>query len=101
MKKSLITMFLVTFAGAVSAQEVPDDVKRSCRSFTQNQAVSIVAAVKARRDPATAVRRVADSWLEGVQNHMLLAASRADYLSEQELAAIGYSYCVERRPTSR
>jgi len=44
---------------------------------------------------------VADSWLEGVQNHMLLAASRADYLSEQELAAIGYSYCVERRPTSR
>jgi hypothetical protein len=47
------------------------------------------------------VRRVADNWLEGVQNHMLMAASRADYLSEEELTSIGYAYCVERRPTGR
>ena len=88
-------------AGTVSAQEVSDSVKRTCRSFAESNARSIVAAIKAKRDPGTSVRRVADNWLEGVQNHMLMAASRADYLSEDELTSIGYAYCVERRPTGR
>ena len=39
-------------------------------------------------DPATRVQKVAGSWQESVQNHMLLAASRAPYLSEQELATL-------------
>ncbi len=47
------------------------------------------------------MKKVPDSWLEGVQTHMLLAASRAPHLSEEELAALGYSYCVARRPTDR
>jgi len=92
---------LLAFAGPAAAQQVSEDVKRACKSFTQSQASSIIAAVKAKRDPATAVRRVADSWLEGVQNHMLLSASKADYLSEAELASLGYAYCVERRPAGR
>ena len=57
--------------------------------------------MRAKIDPATQVKRVPDSWLEGVQTHMLLAASRAPHLSEEELAALGYSYCVSRRPTDR
>ena len=92
---------LLAISGPAAAQQVSEDVKRTCKSFTQSQASSIVAAVKAKRDPASAVRRVADSWLEGVQNHMLLAASKAEYLSEQELGSLGYSYCVERRPSGR
>lgn len=88
-------------AGNASAQEVSDSVKRSCRSFAESNARSIVSAIKAKRDPGASVRRVADNWLEGVQNHMLMAASRAEYLSEEELASIGYAYCVERRPTGR
>lgn len=84
-----------------SAQEVSDSVKQTCRQFADANARAIVHAIRARQDPAAAVRRVANSWLEGVQNHMLLAASRAEHLTEQELAAIGYSYCVERRPTAR
>jgi hypothetical protein len=56
--------------------------------------------VRSKIDPATQVKKVPDSWLEGVQTHMLLAASQAPHLSEEELAAIGYSYCVERRPAS-
>jgi hypothetical protein len=81
------------------AQEVGDAVKRTCRSVSSSTARTIVYAVRARVDPATQVKRVADSWLEGVQAHMLLAASRAPHLSEEELAALGYSYCVERRPS--
>lgn len=96
-----VVALLLAFCGPAVAQQVSEDVKRTCKSFTSSQAPSIVAAVKAKRDPASAVRRVADSWLEGVQNHMLLAASKADTLSEQELASLGYSYCVERRPAGR
>jgi hypothetical protein len=62
---------------------------------------TIVYALRANLDPATQVRRVPDSWLEGVQTHMLLAASRAPHLTGEELEALGYSYCVSRRPAER
>jgi hypothetical protein len=92
----------VTFAAAPAlAQEVSESVKRTCRSVAEQTARTIVSAQRARLDPAAQVRKVPDTWLEGVQAHMLLTASRVDYLSEQELASIGYSYCVERRPTDR
>jgi hypothetical protein len=88
-------------SGPLVAQEVSESVKRTCRSVADQTARTIVSAQRARLDPAAQVRKVPDSWLEGVQAHMLLTASRVDYLSEQELASIGYSYCVERRPTDR
>src|ERR1700693_2718801 len=91
----------MAFCVPASAQEVSDTVKQTCRQFADANARVIVAAIRARQDPGTAVRRVANSWLEGVQNHMLLAASKAEHLSESELASIGYSYCVERRPTGK
>ena len=94
-----VGMILGLVAGTAAAQGASDNVKRQCRNVADNTARQIVGARNSRVDPATAVRRVADTWLEGVQAHMLLAASRADHLSESELASIGYSYCVERRPT--
>lgn len=83
------------------AQEVSDGVKRTCRSVSSQTARTIAYALRANVDPATQVKKVPDSWLEGVQAHMLLAASRAPHLSEQELASLGYSHCVARRPTNR
>jgi hypothetical protein len=87
-------------ASPATAQEVSEGVRRTCRSTSSQVARTITLAVRSKIDPETQVKKVADSWLEGVQTHMLLAASRAPYLSEQELAAIGYSYCVERRPAN-
>ena len=87
-------------AGPAVAQEVSESVRRTCRSTSSQVARTITYAVRSKIDPETQVKKVADSWLEGVQTHMLLAASRAPHLSEQELAAIGYSYCVERRPAN-
>lgn len=81
------------------AQGASENVKRQCRGISEGTARQIVSARGSKVDPATAVKRVPDSWLEGVQAHMLLAASRADYLTEAELASLGYSYCIERRPT--
>jgi hypothetical protein len=101
MRVPLFVMAAILVAGAapVTAQEVSESVKRTCRSVSSSTARTIAYAVKARIDPATQVKRVSDSWLEGVQAHMLLSASRAPHLSEDELAALGYSYCVERRPS--
>lgn len=86
---------------SAASQEVSDSIKRTCRSVSQQTARTIVYAVRANIDPATQVKKVPDSWLEGVQAHMLLAASRAPHLSEEELAALGYSHCVARRPADR
>jgi hypothetical protein len=87
-------------SGPAPAQQVSESVMRTCRATSSQTARTIAYATRSKIDPATQVKRVADSWLEGVQNHMLLAASRAPHLSEEELAALGYSYCVERRPAS-
>lgn len=39
------------------------------------------------------------SWEQAVIDYMLQAKDRARYLTRDELAAAGYAYCVERRPT--
>jgi len=88
-------------ADGTAAQEVSDSVKRTCRSVAVQTARTIVYALRSNIDPATQVNKVPDSWLEGVQAHMLLAASRAPHLTEEELAALGYSHCVARRPADR
>ena len=96
----LLAVALAVAVPGVLAQEVSDGVKRSCRATAESTARTIAYAKRAKLDPASQVKKVADSWLEGVQTHMLLAASRAEYLTEEELAALGYSYCIERRPTN-
>ena len=100
-RRFLVLLFPLCLAcGPASAQEASQNVMRTCRATSAQTARTIAYATRSKIDPATQVKRVADSWLEGVQNHMLLAASRAPHLSEEELAALGYSYCVERRPAN-
>ena len=98
---ALVASATLLAAAPALSQEVSDSVKQTCRSVSSQTARTIDYALRANIDPATQVRRVPDSWLEGVQAHMLLAASRAPHLSEEELAALGYSYCVSRRPADR
>jgi hypothetical protein len=95
----LLAMAAAFGIGPAGAQEVSENVKRTCQGVSSQTARTIVYALRANIDPATQVRKVPDTWMEGVQAHMLLAASRAPHLSEGELAALGYSYCVERRPS--
>lgn len=103
MRKLPVLLAAVALANAMpaDAQEVSERVKGTCRSVSSQTARTIIYALRANIDPATQVKRVPDSWLEGVQAHMLLAASRAPHLSEEELAALGYSHCVARRPAER
>lgn len=97
----LLACLAMSATPAAIAQEVSEGVKRTCRSTTTQAARVIVQALRLNIDPATQVKKVPDSWLEGVQAHMLLAASRAPHLSEEELAALGYGHCVARRPAGR
>lgn len=83
------------------AQEASDSAKSTCRQYTDSAARIIKDAQRRKVDPASRLRRAADSWLDGVRNHMLTAAERAEYLTESELSAAGYSYCIERRPAER
>jgi hypothetical protein len=78
---AFVGVFVAVASGAVAAQEVSDSVKRTCRSVAAQTARTIVYALRTNIDPATQVKRVPDSWLEGVQAHMLLAASRAPHLT--------------------
>lgn len=97
----LLAILLCLGPGLAAAGEASEAVKRTCRSVSSQTARTIALALRANIDPATQVKKVPDSWLEGVQAHMLLAASRAPHLSEEEFAALGYSHCVSRRPTDR
>jgi hypothetical protein len=95
-----VVAILVACAPAM-AQDVGEQVKQTCRSVSAQTARAIAAALRARVDPGAQVKKIANSWLEGVQAHMLLAASQAQHLTEEELATLGYSYCIERRPSDR
>jgi hypothetical protein len=97
----LLTFLLALGPGPAAAGEASEAVKRTCRSVSSQTARTIALALRANIDPATQVKKVPDSWLEGVQAHMLLAASRAPHLSEEELSTLGYSHCIARRPTDR
>ncbi len=97
----LLAILLALGPVPATAGEASEAVKRTCRSVSSQTARTIALAQRTNIDPATQVKKVPDSWLEGVQAHMLLAASRAPHLTEDELASLGYSHCVARRPTDR
>jgi hypothetical protein len=97
----ILVILLALGPGLAVAGEASEAVKRTCRSVSTQTARTIALALRANIDPATQVRKVPDSWLEGVQAHMLLAASRAPHLTEEELASLGYSHCIARRPADR
>ena len=39
------------------------------------------------------------AWLNGVSSHMIDSIVKVPSFSERELATLGYSYCIERRPS--
>lgn len=84
-----------------AAQQAKQTTEQICRQFTQASARAIDDARRARQDPEKFVDRVADNWLEGVLNHMLLAAGRSQTMTAAELASLGYAYCIARRPEGR
>jgi hypothetical protein len=79
---TLLVAITLLGAGTAPARKVSESVKRTCRGFSAQTARTIFHALRANFDPATEVKKVPDSWLEGLQAHMLLSASRAPHLSE-------------------
>jgi hypothetical protein len=86
-------------SGTAAAQAASDEVKRECRSVA-NQIARMIEDLKRRgvKDLERGLSKPSTNWGEQVASYMILASSRSDSLSESELASLGYSYCVERRP---
>ncbi|MBL0141633.1 MAG: hypothetical protein IPP91_06085 [Betaproteobacteria bacterium] len=85
--------------GAAAAQAASEEVKRACRSITAQIANTIENAKRSGvKDLEQGVRKPSDNWGEQVATYMIQAANRSDSLSQSELASLGHSYCVERRP---
>jgi hypothetical protein len=84
---------------AAMAQAASEEVKRACRSTTNQVARTIEAAKRSgTKDLERGVTKPSDNWGSQVAMYMIQAANRSDSLSESELASLGYAYCVERRP---
>lgn len=101
MKLATIAMafFFSGFALQAVAQAPTEKTIQTCRDVTRKMAGTIAAAQRNKIDPSSAIIREADHWGQGIINYMLHAATTAPHLSEHEIATIGYSYCIERRPS--
>lgn len=86
-------------AGAAHAQAASDAVKRECRSVANNVA-RMIEDLERRgvKDLERGLTKPSTNWGEQVASYMIQSKSRTSSLSEAELASLGYSYCVERRP---
>ena len=104
MKKSITALVaatgLVAISGPAFGQAASDQVQRQCRRLADNYARSLMAAKKAKvKDLEASITRPSQSWQEAVAHYMAQAANRSDTMTESELASLGTSYCVSRRPT--
>lgn len=81
------------------AQQASADVQKACRD-TANQIARIYMDAKKRgvKDFESGIYRPSTDWGSQVAHYMAQAVSRSDSLTEKELATVGATYCIERRP---
>jgi hypothetical protein len=99
--------FLLFCNGAPSmAQNSSESTRTLCRNLTIKMAALITKAQQERVDPRTLDNKVLhdspiglDVWFADVRDYMFHSASDAPSLTAQELANLGYTNCIERRPT--
>lgn len=103
--KRALAAFAVVAAASVSgealAQQASEEVKRECRN-TANTVARMIENAKRQglKDLERGVTKPSSNWGEQVAMYMIQSASRSDSLTESELASLGYSYCVARRPVN-
>jgi len=99
MKRVLAAVLLLGTASAVNAQSPSQSAQSSCRKLADQSAAIIIDA--RRRGALTSSllqARTQESWVAGVQDYMVHAAERSPTMTSRELATLGYSYCISRRP---
>jgi hypothetical protein len=94
-----VAMAVVFIPGEAAAQQASAEVQKSCRD-TANQIARIYMDAKKRgvKDFEAGIYRPSTDWGSQVAHYMAQAVSRSDSLSEKELATVGATYCIERRP---
>lgn len=104
MKKKLlgsaVAVALAFMPADVGAQQASAEVQKACRDVAgQISRVFMDAKRRGVKDFESGIYRPSSNWAEQVAHYMAQALSRSDSLTEKELATLGATYCIERRPT--
>lgn len=99
MQRFVAAGLLLSLAIPVCAQSPSRNVQKLCREHADETAQIIVDAVRKNVRPGSLLLARTDSWFAGVTDYMLHAAERSPTLTKRELAVVGYSYCIDRRPS--
>jgi len=94
-----VAMVLALVPVDAAAQQASAEVQKACRDAA-NQIARLYMDAKKRgvKDLESGIYRPSTDWAEQVAHYMAQAMSRSDSLTEKELATVGASYCIERRP---
>ena len=96
-KRITVGVLLLGMAISASAQ---DKIAEICRDYTNERASQIMNAMKTKKPGVTLEGnfrgKSGDKSIAVVHDHMLQTIERVPYLSERELAADGYAYCLQR-----
>lgn len=94
----LVAGLLTGSATELFAQEPTEDAKKFCTTTTKMYADIIVRYQGRGGNPLMLNDKPSTSWSSQVGNYMLQAAAGGS-LTESELRTIGYTYCIQRRPS--
>jgi hypothetical protein len=97
-----VAMVLAFIPGEVPAQQASAEVQKACRDVAgQISRVFMDAKKRGVKDFESGIYRPSSNWAEQVAHYMAQALSRSDSLTEKELATLGATYCIERRPSMK
>lgn len=89
-----VGVLLIGLALSASAQ---DKIAEICRDYTNGLASDLIKVKKLGGSLEGNYRgKFKDKSLAAVHDHLLQTIERVPYLSERELAADGYAYCLQR-----
>ena len=94
-----VAMVLAFIPAQAAAQQASAEVQKACRDAA-NQIARLYMDAKKRgvKDLESGIYRPSCDWAGQVAHYMAQAVSRSDSLTEKELATVGATYCIERRP---
>lgn len=94
----LVVSLFIGSATELFAQEPTEDAKKFCTTTTKMYADIIVRYQGRGVNPLMLNDKPSTGWGSQVGNYMLQAAA-GGALTESELRTVGYTYCIQRRPS--
>lgn len=94
----LIAAAVIALAPSLVAAQAKPETMEWCRAVVRVHAIDISRTTKM---PPRAHPGSNRAWEESIIAYMVHAKSQAPNLTRADLESLGYSYCIERRPSGR